>query len=94
MTAPLSGLAIEVLRAIALGLELHEIDNGWQFVGPFQEPSRSWVDTATMRSLLDGGLVRFGPTGVGSLTTNGQNALKERSEAALRWVRTSLEDDV
>ena len=92
MTAPLSGLAIDVLRAVALGLELREIGNGWQFVGPFQEPSRSWVDTDTMRSLLDGGLVRFGPTGVGLLTTDGQNVLKERSEAALRWVRTSSAD--
>lgn len=89
MSAPLSTKELEVLRALTLGLELRETACGWSFVGPFQEPERSGVDSATMQSLLDGGLVQRGPTGAGLLTTSGENILREGTKAALRWALMS-----
>ena len=88
--APITDRAIEVLRAIVLGLDLRETASGWHFVGPFQDPKHSGVDSATMQSLLDGGLVQRGPTGAGLLTTSGENTLGESSKEALRSARISF----
>jgi hypothetical protein len=89
MSAPLSALAIEVLRAVALGLRLRETEIGWQFVGPFQNPGTSRVDTAAVSSLLDGGFLHVGPTGELSLTEGGERALAKRMHDALQAGLTS-----
>lgn len=76
-------LAIEVLRALVLGLDLRKTIGGWRFVGPWQDPEKSGVASAVMLELLENGLVEHGG-GCAKITACGHDALRHSTEAAFR----------
>lgn len=92
--ASLSPGAWEIMRALAMGVELREFETGWQAVGPWQEPSSSGVDPSCIGELLEAGFVAHETRGVGryaSITKTGKKALAEKNQgemrAALEWVK-------
>ena len=75
MSAPLSGLAREVLRALVHGLELREVDGEWSFVGHWQDPAHSCVPSGVMRELFGFQFIcRLDGSGAG-ITEAGEQAL-------------------
>jgi len=94
--APLSVGAWEILRALALGIRIREFADGWQAVGPWQEPSSSGIDSVAMTQLIDAGFVERQTLGIGcyaAVTDAGQKALSEKSDrefqGALEWLRSN-----
>jgi hypothetical protein len=87
----LSGGAIEVLRALVLGLDLRETATGWLFVGPEQKPEHSWVRPDTMSELLGKGFIQRTENGFAKLTPRGSEELRAHTEGimrrALKWVQ-------
>jgi hypothetical protein len=91
LSAPLPTACLEVLRALAVGLDLRKIDEGWCFVGLWQDPSVSGIASETMLPLLADDYVReIG--GRGEITAAGLHILAnvERSmwERGLKWLRS------
>ena len=92
MSAPLSGARYEVLRALALGLELRGTPAGGSFVGPFQEPPHSAVSAAVMADLFAAGFVSSGEDSRVEITEAGRCVLRDTTEVmirdAFRWLRS------
>ena len=89
MSAPLSGAAREVLRALVHGLDLREIDGAWSFVGHWQDPARSGVTSAVMCELFGFGFIcRLDGSGA-VITKDGEQALSRSTidaiAAASKW---------
>ena len=91
MSAPLTGAALDVLRALVLVLELHKSRDGWRFVGPWQDPEVSAISAETIDPLLDGGYVRE-DADQGRITNDGRAvvAVAEQSlwESGVKWLRS------
>ncbi len=92
--APLSAGAWEILGALALGIRIRKLADGWQAVGPWQEPSSSGVDLAIMTELIEARFVESQTLGIGSyaaMTKLGETALREKTEReirnAIKWVK-------
>jgi len=71
------------LKALALGLELREVDGRWAFYGPHQAPALSQVAPEVMTRLLEAGYVRKAG-GYGRLSDAGEAALKDALNSAIR----------
>lgn len=91
MRPPLSPAGREILRALAVGLQLRRFDEGWRFVGHWQEPATSAVGHETIRALLDAGYI-LEHEQRGSITDAGRAVLgvadREMWERALEWLRS------
>jgi len=94
MSAPLSAGAWEVLRALTLKIRIREFVDGWQAVGPWQEPTTSQLDSGVVRELLDHGFATREDLGIGrylSITPLGERLLDKKTrdeiQAALQWVK-------
>jgi hypothetical protein len=89
MSAPLSGAAREVLRALVHGLELREVDGEWIFVGHWQDPAHSGVPSVVMRELFGLQCIcRLDGSGA-AITEAGEQALSRSTidaiAAASKW---------
>jgi hypothetical protein len=91
MSAPLSGAAREVLRALAHGLDLREINGEWTFVGYFQDRAHSGVSSETMRELFGSGFICHLGCQKIAITREGEHVLFQSTTddiaAALKWLR-------
>jgi hypothetical protein len=89
MSAPLCGSAREVLRALVHGLELHEVDGEWTFVGHWQAPAHLDVSSVVMRELFGLRFIcRFGGSQAVITYEGGQarsHSILEAIAAASRW---------
>lgn len=79
----MDGRALEVLKALALGLELREVDGKWAFVGPYQTPQLSGVAPEVRVGLIKAGLVR-NDDDFGRLSNIGEIALNDALDSAIR----------
>jgi hypothetical protein len=90
---PLQMDEVEVLRALIHGLRLRRIGDGWQFVGPHQEPEWSGVRTDLVERLARDGLVSPAADGTMQISESGEGALKASLDASLntvlKWLRSN-----
>ena len=84
MSVPLLTGAVEVLKALTLGLELREIAGQWTFVGPWQDPERSKVSLDTMIALTNGGFVRLNDEHRATISRRGSAAFEKQLNSAIR----------
>jgi hypothetical protein len=91
MSAPLSGAALEVLRALVHDLELREVDGEWIFVGHWQNPTRSHVPCGVMQELFGFQFICRSDGSRVAITKNGEQALSRSTvdaiAAASKWLR-------
>jgi hypothetical protein len=73
----------EILGALALGLELRKLDDGWRFVGSSQNEAMSNVPLTIIRNLLAADLIVEQDCNV-RITDVGTSALRESIEAIIR----------
>jgi hypothetical protein len=93
MSAPaLSIGAREVLRALAIGIELRSADGEWKFVGPWQDEATSGVPKGHVSELLAAGFALLTKTNCVEITKLGQEWLAsfERGivDEGMQWLRS------
>jgi hypothetical protein len=89
MSAPLSGAAREVLRALVHGLELCVVDGEWTFVGHWQDPAHSGVPSVVMQELFGFRFICRPDESRAAITKDGERALSRSTidaiAAASKW---------
>jgi len=83
MSAPLSGAAREVLRALVHGLDLREVDGKWTFVGHWRDSTRLSVSCAVMWELFGFGFICQCDGSRATITEEGERVLSESTTKSI-----------
>jgi hypothetical protein len=97
MSAPsedmrLTDIDIEVLRALLFGLELREIGDKWQFVGSWQLPHSSGVESGVVARLLHFGFISCGIDSRAVITNAGRERIFQWSKEAVSFTSKLLNE--